>query len=361
MSNTQGYLVVDDLVSLEAASELVHLAESENRWTLHEEWFFSQNDFSWVRRMFGMPPVGDTNAAIEELLAAGRSLFEVRFNSVIGRHFTIVGHKMNPGQMVGIHNDSPDQDRGRMENFRLVYYVDRDFQDDKGGHLVMFGSKDAADVLDAVRPVFNSAVLMHLSDRSFHAVSRVKREVRYSIVASYWGYPILFQMPHEQSRVRKLLKCIIDAGLEELPHSGTTFAYHLYNTFRILHGWQQDIDICLAGLAHSLLGRATSGVQMCNITSQDLRQIVGDKAFSVIEILRSNDGFIAGQRDDSWRSRASYVVELANLLEQAIDEQDLMQASERARSIEAISPKFVEFVDADIARFRTARAVVGSP
>jgi hypothetical protein len=361
MSNAQGHLVVDDLVSLKAATELAHLAESEDRWKLHEEWFFSQNDFSWVRREFGRQPVGDKTPAIEELISSGKALFETRFNSVIGRHFTVVGHKMNPGQVVGIHNDSPDQDRGRIENFRLVYYVDRDYQDDKGGHLVVFGSRDAADVLDVVRPIFNSAVLMHLSDRSFHAVGRVKRGVRYSIVASYWGYPILFQARDDQSRVRNLLNRIIDEGLEEVPHSGTTFAYHLYNTFRILHGWRQDIDICLAGLAHSLIGRSTSGVRGCGISPEDLRRIVGDKAFSVIQVLRGHDGLLAPHGEDAWVSRATYVVELANLLEQAFDEQDFAQVLERARSCVVIAPEIVDLVEADVGRIRAAREVAVSP
>lgn len=126
-----------------------------------------------------------------ELLVAGRDLFENQFNSVIGNRFAVVSHKMVPGQLVGIHNNLPEQDRRRIENFRLVCYVDRDFQDEKGGHLILFGSKNVSDVLDAVRPVFNSAILMQLSDNSFHAVSRVRWGTRYSIVASYWGYSIL--------------------------------------------------------------------------------------------------------------------------------------------------------------------------
>lgn len=50
-----------------------------------------------------------------ELLAAGRVLVENQFNSVIGNRFTVVGHKMVPGQLIGIHNDSPEQARQRAD------------------------------------------------------------------------------------------------------------------------------------------------------------------------------------------------------------------------------------------------------
>lgn len=355
MGDVRSYLVVDDLVSLDSADQLALLAEGEDRWKLHEEWFFSQNDFAWVRREFGRPHVGDVSLPIGELLAAGKDLFENQFNCVIGNHFTVVGHKMVPGQLVGLHNDSPEQDRGRIENFRLVYYVDRDFQDEKGGHLILFGSRDVSDVLDAVRPIFNSAILMQLSDTSFHAVSRVRRGTRYSIVASYWGYPILFTAPAEQDRVRNLLRCIVDAGFEDMPHSGTTFACHLYQTFRILYGWKQDIDVCLAGLAHSLLGRRSSGVPSSKISSDEVCKIVGGRAYSVIQLLSIQDGFAAALGNESWVSKAAYMVELANLLEQANDEQELAEVVERSCSFPMISSDITGLVAADVARIRAAR------
>lgn len=333
MGNTQQwYLIIDDLISIESAKKLACLAETEDRWKLHEEWFFSQNEYYWVRREFGRPPVGDLSLPIKELLYQGKKLFENQFNSVIGKHFTVVGHQMVPGQMVGIHNDSPDLDRGRIENFRLVYYLDRDFSDNKGGHLIIFGSRNISDVLDALRPIFNSAILMQLSDSSFHAINKVKRGKRYSIVVSYWGYPILFQSFADQIKVRNLLKYIIDSGLEEISHSKTTFAYHLYHTFKILYGWGQDIDICLAGLGHSLLGRISSGVSYSKIVSKELHKIVGDRAFTIIQILSVQSGFCSNENDLSWESKAAYIVELANLIEQSTEEKDLMMVLTKSYS-----------------------------
>ncbi|MBS0160843.1 MAG: 2OG-Fe(II) oxygenase [Nitrospira sp.] len=354
MPDDRRYLILDDVVDEASAEHLALLAETEDRWKLHEEWFFSQNDFTWVRRQFEKSPIGELLPPTAALVSVGKKLFENQFNSVIGNHFTVIGHKMVPGQIVGIHNDSPEQDRGRMENFRLVFYVDRNFEDSQGGHLILFGSRNNSDVLDAVRPVFNSAVLMQLSDTSFHGVNRIKQGTRYSIVVSYWGYPMLFNSPTDQTRVRALLSRMVDSGLEEVPHSGTTFAYHLYNTFRILHGWKQEVDVCLAGLAHSLLGRRHSGVASASISAEELRRILGERAYSIVQWLSFQDGFGESPGNDSWISNSGYLVELANLFEQAIDDRDLARVLEQSH-VSFISPAIKKLIEADIVRVRATR------
>jgi hypothetical protein len=140
-----------------------------------------------------------------------------------------------------------------------------------------------------------------------------------------------------------------------MPHSGTTFACHLYQTFRILYGWKQDIDVCLAGLAHSLLGRRSSGVPSSKISSDEVCKIVGGRAYSVIQLLSIQDGFAAALGNESWVSKAAYMVELANLLEQANDEQELAEVVERSCSFPMISSDITGLVAADVARIRAAR------
>src|SRR5262245_45536040 len=107
--------IFDDVLTQTAAKRLKLIADGEDRRKLHEESFFSQYDFAWVRRTFGRLPVGEPSPEMIALRDAGRELIEKHFRAIVGRHYTIVGHKMVPGQLVGIHNDSPDGDRGRIE------------------------------------------------------------------------------------------------------------------------------------------------------------------------------------------------------------------------------------------------------
>jgi hypothetical protein len=227
---SKAYVIVDDFLPTTSADGLAIMTASASDWRLHEEEFFSQNDTSFVRR----EPNGRTSGRLTDdiscLLQAGKSLIEENLDAVIGRHFAVVGHKMLTGQVIRIHNDSPVGDRGRTENYRVLYYIDRNFSDEHGGHLLLFASRDANTLLDAVRPNFNSAVAMELSESSFHAVAPIRAGVRHSLVTSYWGYTLHPFPGSAQARVAAVLRILIEKGYEDVRHSGTTFLYHLYHT-----------------------------------------------------------------------------------------------------------------------------------
>src|SRR5260370_11922251 len=156
--------------------------------------------------------------------------------------------KMGVGQGVGINKDSPDGNRGRTENYRLLYYPNREYKDLDGGQLFFYSVNDPPSVLDGIRPVFNSGVLMSLSERSYHSVCEVKEGVRYTVAVLYWGYPILSHVPSETAAVARCLKDMIEAGLEGVRFGNTTLAYHFYHTYRLLTEWNTPISTRLAGL-----------------------------------------------------------------------------------------------------------------
>ncbi len=316
MNYSQSYIVLDDVVPVGLASELARFVHEERNWKLHEEWFFSQNDTAWIRRNYGRPPVGESLPAITCLVNRGISLIESEMNAVVGNHYTVIGHMMMPGQLVGIHNDSPEQDRGRLENFRFIYYVDDEFEDNKGGHLFIFNSRNESDVLEAVRPLFNSGVLIQLSDGSFHAVGRVRQGVRYSIVVSYWGYPILFTAQSDVSRIRNCLRTLISRGLEEVVIA--TPPLHIITTTlfaSFLSGRRSYI--CLAGLMHSIMGRVHSGVRPSLMNPDEVRELVGTRTYQLLTLLRVKSGFDPGAGLSNQIVTDLYLIELANLVEQA--------------------------------------------
>src|SRR5690606_24336967 len=97
--------------------------------------------------------------------------------------FSIVAHRLLPGQGIGVHNDDP---RGGSEAFRMVLHLGPELDDSSGGHLMFFRSRDPDDVACAFRPIHNTAVGFALSERSYHAVADVMAGIRYSIVYSFW-------------------------------------------------------------------------------------------------------------------------------------------------------------------------------
>jgi hypothetical protein len=93
----------------------------------------------------------------------------------------VTAHKLVPGQTIRVHNDY----RPRGETHRLVIQLNRGWQDQQGGLLLLFGSASADDVRRILRPTHRSAVAFAISPRSFHAVSTIQRGERYTLVYSF--------------------------------------------------------------------------------------------------------------------------------------------------------------------------------
>ena len=325
MAELVEYRAIDELLPLRQADAIRQKVLEETAWKLHKEWFFSQYDCSWVRREFDRPPLGHLTASLQALYQAGARMIEAELNAVPGGCFTIVAHRMVEGQQIGIHNDSPEGGRGRTENCRLLFYVDPSFEDSVGGHLLLFKNRVPGEIEAAFRPHFNSAVLMQLSEASFHAIGRIRTGVRYSVVVSYWAYPVLEKDPLFRERIKKCLHMIIGARLEAARHSGTSFAWHLYNTYALLSHWGAPPEVRLAGLMHSVLGREASGVPPTRISRDDLYACAGAAAGAIVEGYSRLSPSSGMARQLDWRTQ---LIQVANALEQAQSPGDLRDVRE---------------------------------
>lgn len=352
--NRSRYVIVDDFLPARSAEGLATMTADASDWRLHEGGFFSQNDMAFVRREPSGRKTGDLTNDVSCFLRKGKMMMEESFQTIIGGHFTVVGHKMFPGQVVGIHTDSPVGDRGRTENFRLVYYVDRDFRDEHGGHLLLFASRDADTLVDAVRPNFNSAVLMELSESSFHAVAPIRAGVRHSLVASYWGYPLSPFPPGAHGRVSAVIRSLVEKGYEDLSHSGTTFLYHLYNTGEILARLGQEEDVCLAGLCHSLMGRERVELGATPLGVDELESLVGSRATSLVGRMSSPIDFRTIPAGAARETVAQGIVEIANELEQAECDQDLDGLEEGIRGAAFLPAGLCDLMVREVAISREA-------
>ena len=93
----------------------------------------------------------------------------------------VTAHKLLPGQTIRVHNDH----RPRGETHRLLVQLNRGWDDEQGGLLLLFGSAAADDVQRILRPTHRSAVAFEISSQSFHAVSTIRRGERYTLVYSF--------------------------------------------------------------------------------------------------------------------------------------------------------------------------------
>lgn len=116
----------------------------------------------------------ETVDAIKRLLLAPIAGAPLRLTEV-------TAHKLLLGQTIRVHNDH----RPRGETHRLLVQLNRGWDDEQGGLLLLFGSAAADDVRRILRPTHRSAMAFEISPQSFHAVSTIQRGERYTLVYSF--------------------------------------------------------------------------------------------------------------------------------------------------------------------------------
>ncbi len=147
-------------------------------WNLTEESFYSQYEFDM--RDVELPPdiaelaSGKTVAAMRELIS---ELFQRKLRSTVD----MTAHQLTAGQRIRIHDDYLEGG----ETHRLILQLNRGWAAGDGGHLLLFGGREPEDVRVVLAPVSKQALIFEISPRSHHAVSKVVRGERYSIVYSF--------------------------------------------------------------------------------------------------------------------------------------------------------------------------------
>lgn len=342
----ENYVFLDSVLPERAAGAVERLAKTESGWALNEKWFLSKHDVVWARQIFGEPQPAKQIAELVALLDIGKQLIEQRYNAIVGTRFEIKATKMLTGQAVGVHNDSPDGARGRTEGYRLLFYPNREYADSDGGHLFFYAS-DKGPVIGGVRPVFNSGVLMRLSDFSYHAVSRVNDGVRYTVAFLYWGYPVLFDDYSDRELVSRCLRKLIADGFENVRHKSTTLAYHVYHTYRLLFEWGAPLQVCLAGLMGSTLRAELRPGKSIGTGQDEIDALVDNYTLQLIKGLNGDKSV-----DDERFDEDIKLVRLAAMLEQAEEEEDINRACRFMEGIGKVDGEVRRRIDAEVCRLR---------
>ena len=114
-------------------------------------------------------------------LSALRRSVATLFDVALDERVTLLAHKLIPGQRIAIHNDYL---RGN-ETHRLTVQLTRGLRDGDGGLFVLFNSFDPNDIHRVIRPLGGSGLGFEIGENSNHAISRIHRGERYTLIYSF--------------------------------------------------------------------------------------------------------------------------------------------------------------------------------
>ena len=174
------FSVVSDALCDAAERTALWWFERAAPWNLTEESFYSQHEFDM--RGVELPPnvaplaADSTLAALRDRVAA---LFRCRLRPAV----EMTAHRLTTGQRIRIHDDH----RENGETHRLVVQLNRGWTAGDGGYFLLFGGRAPEDLRVVLAPMSRQALFFEISHRSHHAVSKVVRGERYSIVYSFYA------------------------------------------------------------------------------------------------------------------------------------------------------------------------------
>lgn len=160
------------------AARALQWLETEAPWKLRIADFYEQHEFGLSEDT--LPP------SLRDLIApqAVSAYIEAMVTPIASGGMRLVeatAHKLSSGQTIRIHNDYI----GGEETHRLLVQLNRGWADENGGFLMLFSSPNADDLARIIRPAHGSAVGFEISPVSYHAVSRMVRGERYTLVFSF--------------------------------------------------------------------------------------------------------------------------------------------------------------------------------
>jgi Rps23 Pro-64 3,4-dihydroxylase Tpa1-like proline 4-hydroxylase len=181
------HFVVADFYEPEVADRLNRWLSNEATWHRSVQRLYDQFELSF-KLVPAIPDAIQSAFLAPTALSRVKRLAENLFETELRPYATVDAHKMTRGQGIGIHADSMAGE----DSHRVVVQLSRGWQPEFGGNLVFFGSPHAEDVRQSFEHVFNTAIGFALSDRSYHAVSRVGQGERLTVIYGFWSVTSAF-------------------------------------------------------------------------------------------------------------------------------------------------------------------------
>lgn len=174
------YFLAQRCLDQDAERVLLDWFETLAPWTLVETDFYEQYEFSMLHTSLPLsvrPLIEHSN------LSSLRGAMETLFDLAFAERVSMLAHKLVPGQRIAIHNDYLDGH----ETHRLTVQLNRGLHDPDGGMFILFNSADPHDIHRIIRPLSGSALGFEIGEGSNHAVSRLYRGERYTLVYSFYA------------------------------------------------------------------------------------------------------------------------------------------------------------------------------
>jgi Rps23 Pro-64 3,4-dihydroxylase Tpa1-like proline 4-hydroxylase len=184
LSNTEFFpipfphFISGEVLDSSLASDLFFWLKGSDLWHLTKTSFYTQYEFSLLDTK-----LPDTLEVLldSEFIDLIIQNFRDFFNSTVLRLVSLTAHKLVDGYMMGVHNDYI----GSEESHRLVIQLNRSWEESNGGYLMLFNSKSPSDVSKLIRPIQNTGIGFEISQKSYHAVSKVHDFERYTLVYTF--------------------------------------------------------------------------------------------------------------------------------------------------------------------------------
>lgn len=302
------HFAIPNLFDPETAKAVLMWLDNDVSWEVESRRFYILHGCSELAERVGETPAAVIGAP-ETLQCMRRHMERVFGVTLSSTHYELDAHRMLPGHRIGIHTDTP---RYGSETHRLLINLNAGFEDEYGGHLVLFDPQDPADSAVIVRPVHNSAVAMEFSDDSWHCVDEIRSGKRYSLVYSFWieGHTAQTETADARDKsdavtdqkLQKIIVLLRELGADAIPHSSRSLLDHLIGTYDILNQWHCDSDVCKAGLFHSVFGTPSFPHALVADDYLDtIRDLIGERALLLVRMFSRMDlsslvGIVAGDK-----------------------------------------------------------------
>lgn len=173
------YFICPQALSSQLSTELLTWFENDAPWKLVETDFYEQYEFSFFDIQL---PSEISFLTSPEYLAQVKNKVESLFSVKLNTRIDFTAHKLISGQRIRIHNDYIPN----CETHRLLIQLNRGWEDENGGMLMFFNSKNSSDIHKIFRPAHNSLVGFAISQDSHHAVSTIHKGERFTMIYSFY-------------------------------------------------------------------------------------------------------------------------------------------------------------------------------
>ncbi len=160
-------------------NEWLHWFETDAPWKLTTTDFYEQYEFS-LRHTPLAPAV--RSLACPETITSLREWMARQFRRPLSERVEVTAHRLLEEQTIRIHNDYIP----RGESHRLLLQLNRGWQPEHGGYLMLFSGEEPESVTKVIEPRHGTVQAFAISPRSYHAVSTVHGGDRFTVVYSFY-------------------------------------------------------------------------------------------------------------------------------------------------------------------------------